>query len=50
MKTKTHFEQIPIEEVVRELAKEELKIAEKRPATATVEVPSDSSLKTVDRI
>jgi hypothetical protein len=49
-KTETHFEQIPVAEVVRKIAEEEVKVEEKRPAAATSEGPLGSTVNRVDRI
>lgn len=49
-KTETYFEQIPVAEVVRKIAEEELKNAEKRPAAATGEGSLGSTMKRVERI
>jgi hypothetical protein len=49
--SKTHFEQIPLQDVIDKVTKhEELKAEEKRPAIAAVASSSGSSIKTADRI
>jgi hypothetical protein len=50
-KPKTHFEQIPLQDVIDKVTKhEELKTEEKRPAMAAVASSSGSNVKTADRI
>ena len=49
-KSKIHFEQIPVAEVMKRIAEEEVEIDEKRPATATVDGPLGSTMKRVDGI
>lgn len=47
---KTHFDQIPIAEVMKKIAEEKLEIEESQPATAAAKRPSLVVANTIDRI